>query len=125
MPQPDSSRDRAQDLRWNESERWPVAPATPHRFGARRGPPVQPPKQQPEKDGRTPDDKDGNEELERELEEQPSSRRARSDRQASLNTARREFEYEDTGEWAATERFTLEDELEDTWPNVPVRNFDD
>jgi hypothetical protein len=76
------------------------------------------------KDARTPDDKDGNQELERE-QETPPSQRAMSDRQAAANRARRELESEETGEWVATERFTLDDELEDTWPNVPQRYFDD
>jgi hypothetical protein len=76
------------------------------------------------KDARTPDDKDGNQELERE-QEAPSSQRETSDRQAAANRARRELESEETGEWVATERFTLDDELEDTWPNVPARYFDD
>lgn len=76
------------------------------------------------KDGRTPDDKDGNEELERD-QEAPSSRRAMSDRQAAANSARRELESEEKGEWAGTERFTRDDELEDTWPNMPARHFDD
>jgi hypothetical protein len=125
MPQPDSSRNWAQDTRYNDSERtWPVDPAAPRRFGVRRSAPAPRPKE-PEKDGRTPDDKDGNEELEREIEEKPSSRRSATDRQSGLNVARREFEHEDTGEWVATERFTLEDELEDTWPNVPARYLDD
>ena len=132
MPQPDSSRNWAPDVRYsevryNDAERpWPVDPAAPPRFGSRRaGQPVPQPKD-PQKDGRTPDDKDGNEELEREIEEDPPSHRTSGDRssidrQSALNAARREFEHEDTGEWVATERFTLEDELEDTWPTVPAR----
>jgi len=128
MPQPDSSRSRAQDIRYSNPGRpWPVDPAAPQRHGAGRGPGPQRP-QDPEKDGRTPDDKDGNEELARELDEDedaPPSGRTASDRQAAMNLARREFEHEDTGEWVATERFTLEDELEDTWPNVPSRYLDD
>jgi hypothetical protein len=27
--------------------------------------------------------------------------------------------------WVASRPFTLEDELEDTWPNLPARPFDD
>src|SRR5690606_37557238 len=61
MPQPDSSRSRAQDIRYSNPGRpWPVDPAAPQRHGAGRGPGPQRP-QDPEKDGRTPDDKDGNE----------------------------------------------------------------
>jgi hypothetical protein len=125
MPQPDSSRNQAQDIPWNGPDRpWPVDPAAPRGAGSRRAPRAPRPEEQPAKDGRTPDDKDGNEELERE-QEAPSSRRATTDRQAALNRARRELESEDTGEWVATERFTLDDELEDTWPNVPARYLDD
>jgi hypothetical protein len=116
MPQPDSSRNRP----------WPVDPAAPPpRAAARRAPASRrsPEPVEPVKDGRTPDDKDGNEELERD-QEAPSSRRATSDRQSAANRARQELESEEQGEWAATERFTLEDELEDTWPNVPVRHLD-
>ncbi|HTV20249.1 MAG TPA: hypothetical protein VMG12_16305 [Polyangiaceae bacterium] len=127
MPQPDSSRNRAQDIRWSESDRtWPVDPAAPHRPGPRRVPSGTRPKE-PQKDGRTPDDKDGNEELEREVEEEPapSSRRTATERQSAVNRARRELESEDTGEWVATERFTLDDELEDTWPCVPTRYLEE
>lgn len=127
MPQPDSSRNRAQDVRWNESEpAWPVDPAAPHRAGPRRIPSAMRPKD-PQKDGRTPDDKDGNEELERQVEEgpPPSSRRKATEHQSAMNRARRELESEDTGEWVATERFTLDDELEDTWPNVPTRYLEE
>jgi hypothetical protein len=142
MPQPDSSRDFSLDRRWNETDAaWPVDPAAP-RFGARRGGVAGPksqdvrtqevrpqkgrPKETPDQDGRTPYDPDGNEELEREQEEKPASRRTSSDGgdPASLS-ARHDIETEDTGEWVATQRFTLEDELEDTWPNVPTRYLDD
>jgi hypothetical protein len=114
MPQPDSSRNPP----------WPVDPAAPPpRAAARRAPASRRSPPEPLKDGRTPDDKDGNEELERE-QEAPSSRRATSDRQEAAHRARGEFENEETGEWAGTERFTHEDELEDTWPNVPARHLD-
>jgi hypothetical protein len=90
----------------------------------RRTPDVRQPKE-PLQDGRSADDKDANEQLERE-QAAPSSQRTLNDRQQPpMNRARRELENEDTGEWVATERFTLDDELEDTWPNVPVRHFDD
>jgi hypothetical protein len=115
---------------------WPVDAAAPRPFAAHRRArsghdsrerPA--PKEKPEQDGRTPDDRDGNEELERqEGEEKPASRRTSTDRgeaPASARTRWDDFETEDTSEWVATERFTLEDELEDTWPNVPTRYFDD
>ncbi len=126
MPQPESSRDRARDGRWNEPSPWPVDPAGPRRFGARFGHTAERPKQDPEKDGRTPNDKDGNEELERELKENPPKRQSAPEREAlASGRAWRELENEDTGEWVATERFTLDDELDDTWPNVPTRYLDD
>jgi hypothetical protein len=125
MPQPDSSRNRAHDIPWNGADRpWPVDPAAPPRRASPRQAPPSRRHPEPMKDGRTPDDKDGNEELERD-QQAPSSRRAMSDRQAAANSARRELESEETGEWAGTERFTRDDELEDTWPNLPARQFDD
>jgi hypothetical protein len=137
MPQPDSSRDFSLDRRWNETDAaWPVDPAAP-RFGARLGgrpgsrsqevrPKEKYPKEKPDQDGRTPYDPDGNEELEREQEEKPASRRTASDRDdPALMRTRHDIETEDTGEWVATQRFTLDEELEDTWPNVPTRYLDD
>jgi hypothetical protein len=132
MPQPDSSRERAADSRWtNPDVSWPVDPAAQRRFGGRLGGhPGQRSREKPEQDGRTPHDPDGNEELKRELEEKPpsppSSERPSRHREASTaSNAWRDFETEDTSEWVATERFTLDDELEDTWPNVPPRYLDD
>lgn len=85
------------------------------------------PKEKPEQDGRTPYDPDGNEEHEREQrEEKPASHRAATDGgEQSWRRTRRDVETDDTGEWVATQPFTLEDELEDTWPNVPTRYLDD
>ena len=135
MPQPDSSRDFSLDRRWSETDAaWPVDPAAP-RFGARRfggavrtqegRPQKGRPKEKPEQDGRMPYDPDGNEEFERQQDEKPASHRTSSDGgdPASVR-ARHDVEAEDTGEWVATQRFTLEDELEDTWPNVPTRYLD-
>jgi hypothetical protein len=133
MAQPDSSRDQAPDRRWNETDApWPVDPDAPHRFGSRlAGRSGQRPIEKPEQDGRTPQDPDGNEELEREEDEdeKPASRRTSregAERETSAaGRARRDFESEDTSEWVATERFTLDDELDDTWPTVPARYLDD
>jgi hypothetical protein len=102
MPQPDSTRNRSRA--WSRPEgAWPVDPAAPERRGPRLAglnPPPRP--KSPEKDGRTPDDKDGNEELEREVEEQPSSRRLSTER-ASLGSQRgRDIDTEDTGEWVVS-----------------------
>lgn len=132
MPQPDPSLNCARDGRWNEQSRtWSTDAAATAWFAARGGQSGERPKE-PEKDGRTPDDKDGNEELERELKEKPPTRKASSEASTSAATSTsasgrvwRDIESEDTGEWVATERFTLEDELEDTWPNVPSRYLDD
>jgi hypothetical protein len=126
MPQPDSSRNPLRQARWNPAEgHWPVDPEAPrHREarGAVRTPPR--PKEDPQKDGRTPDDRDGNEELEREVKEDPSRRRSPSGRVALGARQTRDPETEDTAEWVATQPFTIEDELDDTWPNVPARYFE-
>src|SRR5688572_21471102 len=123
MPQPDSSRNPTPQARWNPAEgRWPIDPELPRRGetrGAARTPPQ--PKGEPEKDGRTPDDRDGNEELEREVKEDPQRRRSPSGRDALQTRHARNSETDDTSEWVATQPFTLEDELDDTWPNVPAR----
>ena len=111
MPQPDSSRHRTH---WNGAAPWPVDPEAPR-------PPRPPmrvatrPKEEPEKDGRTPDDRDGNEELAREQREQPPRR----NRDAQQARPLEDLENEDTGQWVATERFTFDAELDDTLPNVP------
>jgi hypothetical protein len=134
MPQPDSSRHRPIERGWNETDApWPVDSAAPRPFAAHLRPrsahskEKPPAKEKPEQDGRTPDDRDGNEELERQEEEKPASRRASTERGEAPASARArwDFETEDTGEWVATERFTLDDELDDTWPNVPSRYLDD
>jgi hypothetical protein len=104
MPQPDSSRHRA----------YPARPG---------GKPAHRPKQEPEKDGRTPDDRDGNEELEREQREQPPARS--DDGDDARASSFEDSEDEDTGQWVATERFALDDELDDTWPHLPWRHTDD
>jgi hypothetical protein len=126
MPQPDSSRHPAPQARWNPAEgRWPVDPELPRRREARgseRTP--SPPKEDPQKDGRTPDDRDGNEELEREVKEEPPRRRSASGRDVLGARQSRDPETEDTAEWVATQPFTLEDELDDTWPNLPARYFE-
>jgi hypothetical protein len=120
MPQPDSSRYQAK-RHDTDAAAWPVDPAAP-RYGARLGSRrAQRPKEEPEKDGRTPDDRDGNEELEREQREHPPARNREREAQAHPHV---ELESEDTGQWVATERFTLDAELDDTLPNVP-RYFDD
>jgi len=124
MPQPDSSRIRAHEGRLHPSTgTWPVDPAAPRRATpqhAGRAAQPRPRKEDPAKDGRTPHDPDGNEELEREEREHPSTRHPAEQRHAA-GRARYEAETEDTGEWVATERFTLDSELDDTWPNVPAR----
>jgi hypothetical protein len=124
MPQPDSSR-TTDDIRWNENGAWPTDPAAPRRFGARMAARPGRSKDDPEKDGRTPQDPDGNEELEREQQEQPPSRRTSTERDARAS-ARSHYDTEnaDTGKWIA-QPFTLDDELDDTWPTVPTPYLDD
>jgi len=117
MPQPDSSRNPTPQTRWIPAEgRWPIDPELPRRGetrGAARTPPQ--PKSDPEKDGRTPDDRDGNEELEREVKEQPQRRTSGQEVRRTSGT-----HADDPSEWVATQPFTLDDELDDTWPNVPA-----
>ena len=116
MPQPDSSRQRVQQRHWNDSATWPIDPASPRHASRLAGRSTPRSKEEPEKDARTPDDRDGNEELEREQREGEPPKR---DRERETHQARAEdLESEDTGQWVATERFTL-DELDDTLPNVP------
>ena len=82
-------------------------------------------KQEPEKDARTPDDRDGNEELERERREGQHQRPPAPDRDAQARA--RAFEgwededEEDTVRSVASECLTREDELDDTWPNLLSR----
>lgn len=112
MPQPDSTRHRPH--LGNPAAPWPVDPASPQR-GSRAGArPGSRPKEAPKQDTRTPDDRDGNEELERE-------KGGGGDTQARAREGHeRDFaEDEDTEQWVASERFTVEDELDDTLPNVP------
>lgn len=113
---PDSSRNLGQKAQWNESGPWPVDPAAPRpsRVVAR---PEPRPRQDPEKDGRTPDDRDGNEELERQIQEQPPQR-GEGKAEASSGAA------PEDGRWVASRRFTRDDELDDTWPNFPARFMD-
>jgi hypothetical protein len=123
MPQPDSSRSTHD--RYNESNgTWPLDPAAPRRFASHlAGRPGQRPKHEPDKDGRTPQDPDGNEEQERQAEQVPSSRRASGER-GPLSTRSRSAAESDTGSWVP-QPFTLDDELEDTWPTVPTPYLDD
>jgi hypothetical protein len=122
MPQPDSSRSTHDG--YNEPNGpWPLDPAAPRRFGAHMaGRPGQRSKDDPEKDGRTPQDPDGNEEQERQ-QQQPSSRRTSTERD-SLSTRSRSDMESDTGSWIP-QPFTLDDELDDTWPTVPTPYLDD
>jgi hypothetical protein len=125
MPQPDSSRS-TNDYRWNDAKgAWPIDPAAPQRFGARMAGRPERSKEDPEKDARTPQDPDGNEELERTQKEAPPSRRTATERDAQgTSHSRAELEGADTGRWVA-QPFTLDDELDDTWPTVPTPYLDD
>jgi hypothetical protein len=121
MPQPDSSRSTHD--RYHESNgTWPLDPAATRRFASHMAGRPARPKEEPEKDGRTPQDPDGNEELERQEREAPSSRRTSTERGALSSRSR--SDESDTGSWTP-QPFTLDDELEDTWPNVPTPYLDD
>jgi hypothetical protein len=125
MPQPDSSRNRPSQVRWKPQDgTWPIDPELPRQRETRGAARKPQPKEEPSKDGRTPDDRDGNEELEREVAEEPSSRRAPGSK--AMTGARRggDAEAEEHSEWVATQPFTQEDELDDTWPNVPSQYLD-
>ncbi len=140
MPQPDPSRHRSPPARslaerWAADAGWPLDAAAAEReipgrssqSGERRKPPAE--------DARTPDDKDGNEQLKRQKEgkveknvpnsDVPSRNATAAPASGQVHSARCDMETEDTGEWVASRAFTLEDELEDTWPNLPRRYLDD
>ena len=107
MPQPDSTRQPSSQRHWREPKPWPMDPAAP-RPGSRSlaRPTPEPKKDGAGTDGRTPADPDGNAEQARER----GKARARSPE---------DLENEDTGQWVATERFSIEHELDDTLPQVP------
>ena len=129
MPQPDSSRSRALHEQWSEpSSGWPVDPAAPRRLSPRSRRPSR--RRDHVEDCRHAADLDGNEALERQKIEAaaPSSRMPSrladmSDTFAMDEAERMDAESDDR--WVASRPFTLDDELEDTWPNLPPRPFDD
>lgn len=106
MPQPESSRQPPSQRQRREATPWPVDPAAP-RPGSRSlaRPTPEPKKDGAGTDGRTPTDPDGNAEQARE----------RGKAQARAEDG----DSEDTGQWVATERFSIEHELDDTLPQVP------
>lgn len=134
MPQPYPSRhpfspERSFSQRWAANAGWPVDVAAPERLspirngesGEKRKAPNQ---KAPSEDARTPDDKDGNEQLRRQKQGEvekhlPNSDVPSQEAAGNVRAARRDMETEDTGEWVASQPFSLEDELEDTWPNLP------
>lgn len=92
---------------------WPVDPAAPARASRRvRRPGC---RREHVADCRHAADVDGNEEQERQRREAdaPSSR-------VPVSYPRGVPE-DGSGEWVASRPFTLEEELEDTWPNLPPR----
>lgn len=142
MPQPYPSRlqsptERAfSPDRWAADASWPPHASAPDRqslpkrsgeSAERRKPPAE--------DARTPDDKDGNEQLKRQKEgkvekklpnhDVPSRKATGAPASGQFHSARGDMETEDTGEWVASRAFTLEDEVEDTWPNLPPQYLDD
>lgn len=129
MPQPDSSRSRAMHEQWTEpSAGWPIDPAAPRRVAPRSSRPSR--RRDHVEDCRHGADLDGNEALERQTLDAaaPSSRLPSS--LAGMPEAfaigqGESTDVDDDDSWVASRPFTLEDELEDTWPNLPPRSLDD
>jgi hypothetical protein len=129
MPQPDSSRKPLLHEQWSEADPWPAVPASPRR---RVAPPARSvaPTEAPAKDGRSAADPDGNQEQEREAREgaqssRTPSTRTPSTRTPSTRTPNSASPREDKDEEAASRRFSADDELEDTWPNIAGRDLED
>lgn len=129
MPQPDSSRSRAMHEQWSEpSASWPVDPAAPRRLspGSRRSSR----RRDYVEDCRHAADLDGNQALEQQKIDAaaPSSRMPSSLAGLPETFAMDEasqIDPDDDDTWVAYRPFTLDDELEDTWPNLTPRPFDD
>lgn len=128
MPQPDSSRSRAMHDQWSEpNASWPVDPAAPGGLspGSRR------PSRRRDyvEDCRHAADLDGNQALEQQKMDAaaPSSRMPSSLAGMSESFAMDEAQLDPYGDdrWVASRPFTLDDELEDTWPNLTPRPLDD
>jgi hypothetical protein len=104
---------------------WPLDPTTVGGSATRHGRPSRRCRGHVE-DGRHAADLDGNEELERLAREAeaPSSRPSRAGDVGSLHHFT-ERDAGDTDEWVASRLFTHEDELEDTWPNLPPPDLRD
>lgn len=131
MPQPDSSRSRAMLEQWTEpGAGWPIDPAAPRRAPRSRRPTR---RRDHVEDCRHAADIDGNEALERQKIEAaapssrlPASLPGRSEAFASGQGEGTDVDDVDDDErWVASRPFTHEDELEDTWPNLPPRPLDD
>ena len=131
MPQPDSSRSRGMHEQWSEpSAGWPVDPAAPRRLAPRSGRPRR--CRDHLEDCRSCADLDGNEALERQqLDAAAPSSRTPSRLVGTSGTFAMDegqtTDPDDEDRWVASRPFTLEDELEDTWPNQPepARPFDE
>lgn len=128
MPHPDSSRMRAVHEQWSEPNAgWPVDPAAPRHLAPR--PRRSSRRREHIEDCRHAADIDGNEEQERQKREAaaPSSRMPAliGGMPDTLARGRNDEEADDDDRWVASRPFTLDDELEDTWPNLPPRQLDD
>lgn len=130
MQQPDSSRSRAMHEQWSEpGAGWPVDPAAPRCKPPRSGRPSR--RRDYVEDCRHAADLDGNEALERQKIEAaaPSSRLPSQQLAGMPNPFGMDevnlTELEGDEGWVASRPFTPEDELEDTWPNLPTRPLDD
>jgi hypothetical protein len=119
MPQPDSSRKPLLHEQWSEAEPWPALPPSPPRRVPPRARPAAP-AEAPAEDGRSPADPDGNQEQERELREAAGAPSRRADDNGGAPGAEG-----DADNQAASRRFSADDELEDTWPNIPGRDLEE
>jgi len=129
MPQPDSTRRPPHPEQWSEPNAgWPIDPAAPRGIGRRRSGTRRRIKGHVE-DARHAADLDGNEEQERQARDSvPSSRDVPSSQLAPSSRApasQRASGNDETTEWAAQRPFGPEDELEDTWPNLPGRPLEE
>ena len=127
MPHPDSTRRHLPPEQWSEPNAgWPLDPAAPDRARPRgrtrriKG---------HVEDARHGADLDGNEEQERQARDAaPSSREVPSSQLAPSSPApasQRPSSKDETTEWAASRPFGDDDELDDTWPNLPGRSPED
>jgi hypothetical protein len=127
MPQPDSTRRSTPPEQWSEPNAgWPADPAAPRQ---RRHSSTRRRMRGHVEDARHGADIDGNEEQERQARDSvPSSREAPSSQLAPSSktpASQGASGKDETSEWVAGRPFGPEDELEDTWPNLPGRRLEE